>query len=131
MHPTCKLLWIQNSGLDVFACEVAARILRHDAIQRKISSLGAHKNFIAIQFSGSKQLRQSRANVALRTLVAIINRGIEKVDARAQSSDSRLDVGLIGGIVRLAQIGPEPNGREPQMAGAGYVFRTAEVSGGA
>ena len=64
----------------------------------------------------------------LRTLVAVIDRGIEKVDARAQSSDDGLDVGLIRGIIRLAEIGTEPNGREPQIASAGYLLRPPEVS---
>jgi len=63
--------------------------------------------------------------------MAVINRAIEKVDARAQRGDDRLDIGAIGGIVRLAQICPQPNGRQPQIADSGYVFRAAEMSAGA
>ena len=65
------------------------------------------------------------------TLMAVINRGIEKVNARAQSRDDGLDVGLVGGIIRLAEICTEPNGREPEIADAGYLFRAAEVAGSA
>ena len=51
--------------------------------------------------------------------MAVVDGGIEHIDARAQGCDDGLGVLPVGGVVRFAKVSAEPDRRQPQFAGDG------------
>ena len=79
--------------------------------RRQEAGLGADHDLIALQ------LAQRRADAALRPLVAVVDGGIEQVDAAFARGDQRVGVCLVGRIVVGAQIRADTQARNLQARG--------------
>ena len=116
MHPAGKLRRIQNTGLHVFAREVRARVGRQSAIERQVAGFGAHHDFVTLQLSRFDSLPQRHTDIALRALMAVVDGGIENVDAGAQRGCDGLGAVPVGLLIRLAQVGSESDRGKPKLA---------------
>ena len=84
---------------------------RGRAIQGDVASLGAEHHLVATQQPVADQVLQHAADDALRPLAAIVDRGVDDVDAGAEGSAQRVRVHSVRGIIAIAQIGAERQGR--------------------
>src|SRR5215468_6107728 len=83
MHAADDIFGIDDSALDVLLYEIAARIGWQIAIEREIACLGAYKNLVTLQVATGRNHSQGGAQVSLRSLMTVINGGVEHVDTRA------------------------------------------------
>jgi hypothetical protein len=81
-----------------------------------------------LQLRGFDQPLQRGPDITLGTLVAVIDGGIENVDAGAQPGFNGGNVGLVGGIAGLANIRSQSDGGQPEFAHSRYMFSLAEVA---
>src|ERR1017187_2219727 len=95
------------------------------------AGLGANYDLVALQ------LAQRRADAAFRPLVAIVDGGVEQVDAALTSRDQGLGVGLVGRIVVGAQVGADTQAGYLQAEngaierGVAVLREAVDVAGGA
>jgi hypothetical protein len=75
------------------------------------------------------ELLDRHANVALRALVTVVDRGIEHVDTGSQGARDRLCVSRVSCGVGIAEVCSQTNRREPQFARTRYVGGAAKVAG--
>ena len=129
VHASGKVLGIEDAGLDVLLHKIFARIRGEISVEREIARLRANQDFITPNIACAHQLRKGGADVALRALMPIVDSGVDNVNAGLQRGRDRLGVGGIGRVVGFAEISAESDGREPEFAGTGYVFRLAKVFG--
>ena len=82
-----------------------------------------------MQFPGFDHLLEHRPDIAFRTLVTVVDGGVQNIDTRSQAGLDRSHVGLIGGIAGVAEICPQSDGGKPKLIYAGHVRCLAEVAG--
>src|SRR5260370_13198723 len=78
-----------------------------DSAGREDPGLGADHDFVALEFTRRKKLRERRSDRALRALMSVIDRRIEEIDSAANRGRDRSGISIVGGAVRSAQIGPQ------------------------
>ena len=61
--------------------------------------------------------------------MAVVDGSIEHVDSGSQAGLNGCDVGLVGGIAGLAEIGSQSDGRQPKLAYSRHMLGLAEVAG--
>ena len=78
----------QNSGFHVFAIEIFAGVGGHVAVRREESALRANHEFLA-RIAAPRKFRKRRAHGTLRTLEAVVDRGVDHVHAGFHGLDNR------------------------------------------
>src|ERR1700733_13931727 len=124
----------KNSRLDVFVGKIFVRVIRHLAVGRKKSSLGAQDDLIA-----RKTLRgecaHRRPHGTLAALKPIVDRRIDHIETAYDGRDDGGCVAFVRGFVWLAKIGTDPDGGEndfrrhvPEMARGGAALKACSVA---
>src|SRR6185312_2808029 len=109
--------------------KVLARVRGRIAIKREIAGLGADQGLVAMEFSGVHEGLDRNPDIALRTLMAVVDGGIEHIDSGPQPGFNGCDVGLVRGVAGLAEIGSQSDGRQPKLVYSRHLPGLAEVPG--
>src|SRR5438270_8199237 len=91
------------------------------AIEGDVSSLRTDHDLVACRSSGSDQLLNGGANAPLGSLAAIVDRGVDQVNA---GGDCRLDGGFIRGVVSVgafAEVCADAEGRDAESRRGGTI----------
>ena len=86
MTSSGDVLCRENAGLDIFAEEILIWIGRHRIVGCQVAAFSANDEFVALSSVGGKLL-QGRSNRALAALEAVVDGGIDKVDAVLHRGD--------------------------------------------
>ena len=105
----------ENAGLDIFAEEILIWIGRHRIVGRQVAAFGANDEFVALSSVGGKLL-QGRANRALAALEAVVDGGIDKVDAVLHRGDDCRRVARISVLIGLAEVGADADRGDNKFA---------------
>ena len=84
----------ENAGLDVFVQKIFGGLGGHGAIGSEVAALGANHDFVAGKPFGG-ELFDGGGDAALAALEAVINGGVDEVDAGFDGGDDG------GGVVRI------------------------------
>jgi hypothetical protein len=111
---TDYIVGLHDAGSVVLAVEEATITFLcrgRSTIERDIPTLCANDDFVASNGAFGNQDANSFTNGALRSLASVVDGGIEKVDAFADSGDDGRDVSRVVGIVAFAEVSPESKRR--------------------
>ena len=82
-----------------------------------------------MEFAGVQQGLDRHPDIALGTLMAVVDGGIEHIDSGPQPGLNGCDVGLVRGIAGLAEIGSQSDGRQPELAYSRHLLGLAKMAG--
>src|SRR5258708_26849815 len=94
-------------------------------VRHKKAGLGTDHEFLARE-ALSESLVQSRRDVSLRTLIAVVERSIDEIDSSANCSQDSLRVGPVGCLVLRAHISAYPKARYQTPLGRSKEIRLPE-----
>src|SRR5258706_1353495 len=117
----------KNSRLNVFVEEILVWIGWHGAVRRQITSFGAEDKFVAKDAPGG-ELLDGRADGTLAALEAVVDRGVDEVDAVLRGGDDCFRVGAVSAGIRLAQISSDADGGDHQIVNLAEVLVRRVVS---
>src|SRR5581483_7178126 len=103
-----------DAGVDESLGEVSARVARRLLIERQKAALGRDHDFVAAVAPGP-ELLQRGADGALAALAAVIDRAVDDVAARLHRAHDCGGVLAVRGVVVVAEIGADADGRKPQI----------------
>jgi hypothetical protein len=109
--------WLDEGGL-----KVTAHVRGRNGIERNEAALGRDDDFVSIK-SSRRHFLERCTDGALASLAAVIDRGVDDVAARFDGMNDRVVVELVRFGVVVAEIGAEPDRREPQSLGMAEMFR--------
>ena len=92
----------QNSGTDIFALEIFLGIAGLGGVGRDVAALGGEENLVARE-TFARKFAQRGADGTLGSLIAIVDGGVDDVDATFDGGDDGSRVGMVGGFVGLAE----------------------------
>src|SRR5260370_7361361 len=105
----------KNPGLNVFAEEIFVGVSGHRSVWRKISTLGANHDLLALETSCCKLL-DGCADVSFAALKSVIDGSGENVDAFFHRGDGRGCISLVSLCVRLPEVSANPHGRKHEAS---------------
>src|SRR3954467_6554569 len=101
---------LHDAGAEVLTFEksvVAFACRRGRQLERNVSALRAHHDFVTFQGPVGQQAPERLANGTLRSLAPIVDGSVKKIDAALQSRADSDGIASVFGIVALAQVGSE------------------------
>src|SRR5690606_7417533 len=102
---------LDDAGLDEGFEQVAASLGGRRAIVRKEADLAHDDDLVALEPAGREGLAEHAAEDVFAPLAAVVEGGVEDVDAAFEGARDGLFVEPVGRIVRSAEIGAEPDAR--------------------
>ena len=109
-----QIVAAEDPRFDPGLLDVGAKIARPAAVERQVTAFGGDHDLLAPHAAFGHRLAQGRANRALAALAAIIDRGIDDVQAALERMHHRRLIARVVRVVVVAEVGPDSDGREGQ-----------------
>src|SRR5438067_13689117 len=112
--------------MDEILFDVSSHVTGCRAVKRQITTFRADDDLFTRE-SASVQLSECCSHGPFASLKAIVRCGINYVRADFNRADNRFGVAPISFFIRLAQVGPNANRREPQILRLAKIILRGDV----
>src|SRR5262245_45134062 len=82
-------------------------------VKRDVAAFGRNDDLIPALFSLCENLLERFANAPLASLTSIIRGSVENITPQRNGAFDGMSIGFVGSFIRIAQIGPKADGRDP------------------